>query len=486
MMVSRCRTLVIFLFLFAFLLTFSSCGASSSDPEPGKDPEAGSEVPDMYGYNFSILSYNRGGVCQFAPVPNENTMGDALLAHYDYIEDLLNITITVKDAASKQVDILTKAGVTGQKSYDMADMFLSEAISLYKSGYLYVLNDLFDDEELFSGKYGTRNQLEAASHKRADGTDYWGFLCANWGIPYPSFQSALYFNPQLLQAFNQPNPHEMLEQKTWVWSSFQKICEALIGPGEDPVSKTDDTFGIPNDPNLRFVPRAALTSNGVRIVYYNGEIGKYETDIESPAAVEALEFCHSLAESGAMQVLSGNTGNDLVGNAVYSFMTGRAGFLCEYTYHGLVDKTSFSYADGFEFEWTTFPWGPNGTYGKMNATMSSADHFTYLPAGVGDYEVQQILPYLLTTFHDCDENEWKESLINRCFFSQKSADLFFEMYDSAVFDYFDAQGDFLTGDYTNQVISGKLTPAEAIKTALDGVKISIDMNRNDLMLTSLE
>lgn len=485
---SRFRSFLSFLLILILLFSVVGCGGSQKSPSEKNNDADGpeEEVPDMYGYKFDILSYNRGNVLQFAPKPGDSSMGDAQLAHYDYIEDLLNISIDVTDAAARHVALITQAASAGIKSYDMADMFLSEAINLYKSGYFYTLNDLFDEDEIFSGKYGTRAQLEAASHKRANGTDYWGFICAKWGIPFPSFQSALYFNPQILKNFNQPDPHELLEQGNWTWANFSDICNALVGPGENPDSKEDDTFGIPNDIAQRYVPRAALTSNGVRIVYYDESTDKYETDLSSQAAVDALEFCHSLEETGALEIMSGNTSDSLVGNAVYAFMTGRCGFLCEYTYHGLVDKGSFSYAEGFEFEWTTFPWGPNGTYGKMNSTISLNDHFTYLPISTDEYEVQQILPYLLTTFHGCEENDWKEALTTRCFFSQKSADLFFDMYENASFDYFDAQGGFLNGEYTNEVISGKKTATEAINSAMESVKQGIEENRNALMLTSLD
>ncbi|MDF2685765.1 MAG: transporter substrate-binding protein, partial [Clostridia bacterium] len=465
------------LLTIAMFISVTACNDTALPPDeegPEKEPI---EYVDLSGYDFKILGYFRDGIAELAPEVGDSVLGDKLLEHYKTVGDLFNCTITAENANGQQVSRVQKAALSGTKEADVVDLWLNEALNLYKGDYLMTLNEIVEDP--FIGKYGTGNQLLAATMKRPWGDDIYGFRAAYWGLPSPTFSLATYFNPKLIQNFEQPNPFELIEQKNWTWDTFEEICKGVISTGDDQSVDTDDTFGLPNDPALRYVPRAIMMSNGVKSAYYDEAQGMYVSGLNTPEALEALTWGRKLVENGCMKIISGTAANGVVGKAVETFMVGRAAFLVEYTYHGAVDKNSFSYTKDFEFAWIPFPIGPKSEWGNWSSTISFADRYLIIPKGGTDAEIlSAVVPALFEPFEGMDNDDWRDLFANRIFFEDNSKKWFFEMYDNAQYDYFNTIAFFQDGEYTNQVLSGKKTPQQVLEEVEAKAQAEVDKNTN--------
>ncbi|MDF2686583.1 MAG: hypothetical protein K0S55_1765 [Clostridia bacterium] len=477
-LINKISALLMAVSMFSML---AACGDSNTPA--GNENEGEGEVKeefeyvDLGGYDFHILGYFRDGVAELAPDVGDSVLGDKLLDHYKRVGDLFNCTITAENTNGQHVSMIQKAALSGDKAGDVGDAFTTEVLSLYKAGYLLTLNEIVDDP--YSGKYGSANHLEAVTMKRPSGDEVFGFKSAYWGLPSPTFQLATYFNPKLIQNFGQANPFELIEQKNWTWDTFEAICQGVKSTGDDQSTDDDDTFGVPNDPAQRYFPRAAMMSNGVKNAYFDEAQGKYVSGLNSPETLEALTWCKQLVDNGSLKVISGNTENTFVGNAVNSFMQGRAAFLVEYTYHGTVDKGSMSYADDFEFAWIPFPVGPKGEWGKWASTVSAYDRFLMFPMGGADIDVlQAVVPVLFEPFEGMDNDDWRDIFSNRIFFEEQSEKWFFEMYDNAQFDYFDSINFFFGGEFTNAVLAGKKTPQQVLDEVEAKAQVEVDKNTN--------
>ena len=466
---------------FAIFSAIAACDDKTTPTDEEVIDAPPIEYADLGGYEFKILGYLRDGIAEVAPAVGESVLGDKLLEHYKTIGDLFNCTITAENANGQHVALVQKAALSGDKEADIVDLWLNEALSLYKGDYLLTLNEIVEDP--FIGKYGTTNQLVASTMKRPWGDDIFGFKSAYWGLPSPTFTLATYFNPKMLQTFTQPNPFELIEQKNWTWDTFENICLGVNSTGDDSSTEEDDTFGLPNDPGQRYVPRAILASNGVKNVYYDEAQSKYVSGLNTPEALEALTWGRKLVETGCMKIISGTGANGWIGKAVEAFMMDRAAFLVEYTYHGAVDKNSLSYSKDFEFGWIPFPVGPKGEWGKWASTTSFADRYLVFPKGGADADIlSAVVPALFEPFEGMGPNDWRNIFADRIFFDDNSAKWFFEMYDNAQFDYFDSIVFFHNGEFTNDVLSGKKTPQQVLDEVEAKAQAEIDKNTNKYLL----
>ncbi|MDF2685800.1 MAG: hypothetical protein K0S55_981 [Clostridia bacterium] len=430
---------------------------------------------DLDGYEFTIVGHLRDGLAEVTPDAAYSVMGDNLLEHYKKIEEKCNCKIVFGEPLASHVSFLQQATLTGDKVADILDAPLYDAVTMYKAEYLKSLTEVIDDP--YSGKYGTKSQLEAVTIPKKDGADIFGFRAAYWGIPAPTFRHAVYFNPAVLKNFNQPDPFELIERKNWVWSTFEEICLAVASEGTDSTDTSDDTYGTAYNPTFFHFPLAAILSNGVKLVYLDEETGLYKSGMDNPAIIEALQWGQDLVKKGACRIISGSLKDGITDNVIAQFYQGQSAFLVEYSVHGATDKQSLSY-NMDEFSWIPFPVGPNGTYGSWASAVSWIDRYFVLPVN-GDSDVlRQLLPLLLEPFEGLSENDWRETFANNTFFNTESEKWFFDMYDNAENDFYFALPTFYNGSAINQIMKGTKTPQEGITAIMEKSQKEVDDELN--------
>jgi len=472
------------LLLCCCLLCFSfltACG-ESDNTEKIDDTPAYTAI-DLDGYDFIISGYQRDGYAELVPEVGDSELGDRLISHYAKVAAEFNCTITTYDAAGSEASRIQKAMVSQIKDADIVDMWLDSMTTAYKSGYLLPIKEIIDETDLYEGKYGTKSQLDAVTFMRPWGMETFGFKSAYWGLPSPTFTNICYFNPKLIKEFQQANPFELIENKNWDWNNFEKICVGVISQGVDPNDKNTATYGVGENPDLRYTAFSLIASNGVKALYFDEEEGIYKCGLDSQATIDALTFGNKLFEAGAMKIRSGNAPGRDFGYIVEDFILGRSAFLIEYSYHGTSDKTSMSYTDGFEFSWIPVPVGPSGTWGKWASQISFADRYLCFPAGGADEDVlQAIVPALFEPFEGMDKYAWRDIFSRRLFFEEESRKWFFEMYDNAEYNYHQTLPIWFSGAYTTNVLQGKKSASEVIATVMSKAQAEIDKNYNKFIL----
>lgn len=463
--------IITILYVMILLLSCEN-NVTEDNKDTGKTEET---KVDLNGYEFTIIGHLRDGLAEVTPEYAYSVMGDNLLEHYKNIEESCNCKIIFGQPLASHVSFLQQATMTGDKGADILDVPLYDAVTMYKAEYLKSLTEVTDDP--YSGKYGTKSQLEAVTILNVDDKDIFGFRAAYWGIPAPTFRHAVYFNPVILKNFIQPNPFELIEQKNWIWSTFEEICLAVKSEGNDPSDTNDDTYGTAYNPTFFHFPLAAILSNGVKLAYFDEKTGLYKSGIDNPAIIEALEWGQNLVKNDTCRIISGSLKDGITDNVIAQFYQGQSAFLVEYSVHGATDKQSLSY-NMDEFSWIPFPVGPSGTYGEWASAVSWIDRYFVIPIGADTDALSQLLPILFEPFKVFSENQWREVFAKNTFFNSESEKWFFDMYDNAKNDFYFALPTFYNGNAINQIMQGNKTPQEAISEIIEISQKDIDDQLN--------
>ncbi|WP_010250696.1 ABC transporter substrate-binding protein [Acetivibrio cellulolyticus] len=266
----------------------------------------------------------------------------------------------------------------------------------------------------------------------------------------------IYFNKTIFKKYGIESPYDLVRKNQWNWENFRKIAkQATIDTDNDGVT---DIWGISN---LGHADRVAgfYFANRATLVQTT-ESGKIEVTIDDPAYIETMEFLRDLAQvDKSMQMTekgpSWNEGAKL-------FASGK----CAMTAHNSMSK---GIKEGFQDELgcVPFPMGPKAT------TYTGGTPFMYgfmIPKNVDNLEDKAIVlldwitnnPYLTKEENDTrrynDVALYGSDLdIVDMFKIIDNQDMLFEFSRplSSVEGFYDT---------TFNVISGKLTVQEAIKT----------------------
>ncbi|MBQ2720189.1 MAG: hypothetical protein IJF23_01510, partial [Clostridia bacterium] len=159
--------------------------------------------------------------------------------------------------------------------------------------------------------------------------------------------------------------------------------------------------------------------------------GKLKYTLNSPEAIEAMDFIRSLAERDL--ICDGGDRQNIT-----PFVENKRAFFLEFTHLGLSSEGSnnLSYQMEEAYEWIYFPTGPSG---DMNSTQRTSfsyhSRIFYAPAN-SDAEVHSVLlPYLLQPLPGETTEDWQDELERNNFFTKESFEYFQMIRDEAFYDY---------------------------------------------------
>jgi len=162
-------------------------------------------------------------------------------------------------------------------------------------GLLLPLTDVLD-EGYYAALPGGVGQV-MPEHNNFFGEVY-GFECGWMGGPDKFFQEtqAVYWNKELFERENLPNPYELYENGEWNWENFKDIA----------IRATVDTDGDGEIDQWGFTARGGIGEPGTveYFIYMNGaepvrfEDGRLLFTMNEPAAMEALEYFAELNDLG--------------------------------------------------------------------------------------------------------------------------------------------------------------------------------------------
>ncbi|NMB39023.1 MAG: extracellular solute-binding protein [Firmicutes bacterium] len=128
--------------------------------------------------------------------------------------------------------------------------------------------------------------------------EVYGFECGWMGGPDKFFQEtqAIYWNKELFERENLPDPYELYANGEWTWENFKDIA----------IKATADTDGDGEIDQWGYTSRGTMNEPGTieYFVYMNGgEPVRFEDErllftMNEPAAIEALEFASEMVDLG--------------------------------------------------------------------------------------------------------------------------------------------------------------------------------------------
>ena len=454
------------------LAVFFILAACSQGAEEEIVPEYGSNISDeeidLLGYEYLIAAETHGGgEYQLSPEPGSSVRGDRLLQRYRDTEEKFNIKLTIQDGSNLGTFLTEYAA-----GIKYADLMISKIADVFngkyvQNGYFMAFSDM--DIDLNSGLYGTPGTLEAGSFRNK----YYSIVAYYWGFPQPYTMPAMWFNPMVISNYQQTSPHELDEQGEWTWDALEKMCEAIHDVSDPDKEMRTYALAYTNVPYLEF---AALFSNNARPVTKN-EDGRLVFSLNSPQAIEAMDFIQSLAERDL--ICEGGDRQNIT-----PFVENRRAFFLEYTHLGLSSEgtNNLAYQMQSAYEWITFPTGPSGD--KNNRERSAYSYHTrifYAPAN-SDAEIHSILlPYLLQPLPGETTETWQETFERNNFFTEESFNYFVQIRDDAFYDYTPFIPD---SDYENMLLRitrGFVSASEAFSSIGDKYQSSLDKLYNDYL-----
>lgn len=296
---------------------------------------------------------------------------DQIVKRHEYIEEKYNITIEyVEVTFDEKINTLTSSILANDPFADLVSLGSSDVTALYNEDYLIPFNDVVDMDDLQipdniveMGMFG--DNLLMVSHQMNQ-------------------SGGIFYNKDLFEQAGLPDPYELQENGEWTWDAFLHAAKELT---------TGDQYGLSGDPNI--FANFFIASNDEDIL----DTDTLEVTIDSPKAVEALEFMAALYNDH--RVVKPNEGDNWENPRQY-FTEGLVGMTQGWTWEmeGRADTS-------FEWGYVFWPKGPQAD--DYYVPVDDYEGLT-IPAGVEDPAmVYQIWEDLQSwEIIDDERNEWFE------------------------------------------------------------------------------
>lgn len=457
--------------LFAIIFILSSCAQAVEDeiiPEYDDGFVSGESAVNLNGKTFYLKGINHeGGDCALLPPKDETALGDALLARYKELEKKFNCIMDVDRGTISELWVNFASGT------DYADLMNSQLTDIVPYMKLKLLRDLNEiegidihDEE----KYGTSTLLKAMTY----GDAIYGMMAMEMGEPIPFICGYMWYMPSRVAEIGQTDPHELLESGIWTWGEFEKMC--IAGTDTSSPDKNEWKYGSYFDNSYpEYFTIMTINSNGSRPVVEteNGLVSNF-TDSRT---IAAIEWVKSLIDEGCLLASSNGNQNDAI-----SFTEGKYVFATEYNWLGISKMNGWIGKNATEqFNWITFPIGPSGTQGDISSFISWGTNYYFIPQNADDEYVGYVTSALFEPLYTDGGSTWKEVLYSENFWDQTSFDLFMDMFNYPVFDYYSILSvKSKVNGAIAAAVCGKKSASQAMSEINDSVQNALDTELKEI------
>lgn len=435
----------------AIMIFTVSCSGETAELLAFIDANSEAEL-DCEGKTFTFASgwYSEWYAFSDDTLPTESV--EKMMTRFHSIKEKFNAEFEMVEIS---MDDIPQLLVTGEDIPEMFDMEADVAYDLHKSGVLVSLNQL-SAVDVNDTKWGEPNFLK---YGYFDGEQY-GFYPWHWEF-IPQFSGSLIFNAEMIATFGGTHPYELQESGSWNWESFENEMKKYT-VFENEVQY----YGAVLD-NYGKLAKAAILSNGGQVIDGDEENG-YSFSVNSPEALEALEWLKGLESAGAF------IDKDFVDFSISQI----APYWIGESYYGTVfnpndeSNNNFAPAALSDYGFIQFPTGPQGDETDTGAFVYYSRRLNYL-SGISDIEpdnVGKIVDYIFEPLDDSLEEGWKD-LTQRLIFTennnQQCFDNFIYMLENMGYDYSVQMGETAYDNLDTaleQIIQGKKTASEALST----------------------
>lgn len=459
----------IILAVFSAVIVLYLIGCSSgSDTESFDAAISGAlDEVDMNGYVFSIACTLYGNHNALNPGADYEIRSDKLITRYNQIKADHNCDFNIRNGVDMtSFKTLYYAG-------DMyADVILCKSCIAFYDGYvqsgLFMPWTAIDAIDITDYRYGS----DAAKDANIWKDDYYGIDAQYLQMPCADTMPAMFFNPTTIRMFGQPKPFDLYETGNWDWAHFETMCHSVYDVSSSDENEWVLAMGYTSEPYLEL---ACIYSNGGSFIEKE-KSGRLVFSLDSDNAKNAMEFIVKLRADGYIM-------DDGDRQNITPFCANRRAFFFEFSHLGMYTESSSNLALRMEdeFDWITFPKGPDAEGEVISTKYSWHSRHFYLPSNVNYDYIGAVIPELFDFLPGEDKDTWEKDFYSVNFFNQESFEFYKKIRDHADFDY--SVFCNFTGSVYNCLLNitrGTRSLTEAISSVSDNIQDDLDRRYNSV------
>ncbi|MBS5661556.1 MAG: extracellular solute-binding protein [Clostridiales bacterium] len=405
---------------FLMICLLPSCGGETgkSGSTSSAEEEKIDLTKDMGNYDFVFASHWAASVF---PEKGSSATADLIWKRVEEIQTRNNCKISYKGGTPEEyLQNMQVASASGVKYADVVLTNLWWYRGYQDTDYFVPWNDI-EGINIDASKWIPSITKVATE---LDGKTY-GLDFHSWPDRMLDISNTMFFNKNLLEKYNQPDPYELAEKGEWTWENLRTICKNLTKDLDG--DKQNDIWGLIS--NDRVLEYSAIRSNGCFEVEVDNK-GLYTVGFQNEKAYKAMEFVRDLIHVDRVAYEK----NELASFPI--FKEGRAGFVSigsvATRWKGYLSEME----DDYGFIW--FPQGPDNQGGKYYGSSLSGDSQVFcITQGADDPQKAGYIFNLLTEpLEGKSVDSWKDYALKNYFRNDKQAfDNYLMLRDTAVFDY---------------------------------------------------
>lgn len=423
MKLNRLKRIVALALASVMVLGTVACGDKKNEEKKPDKSQTQTEIPDLEGYTFTIMSPWMSSNPKEAIIEQEQRFWDRVAE----IEEEYGCTIkVVKDMTD--LDNLRAKIMSGSKVADIIHMVSNNVPAYAAAGYITPWSEIegidVEDDRWVKGytKLGTIED------------DVYGL---NW-FRAPEARMCLIVNKSLLQNSGVTDDiYKMVEDKTWNWEQMRSIAKQVVKVNTS--NGKTSKWGV-GGWYIR-IAQALWVSNGGELVHYKN--GVPSAGFGDNNMIEALNFMNDLVNvdkvfnaTNYRDSKSFNAGD--IGDGRNAFLEGNLAMLFEDTW--FVNQYLKPSNPNFEYGIVPVPMGPQESEYRTDAGRAGVFVCSSTNANSETIDKTVAIINLLSEPKEGEEDEsWWEYDLKKEYFQDASADKDLEMYkiclNTAVCDY---------------------------------------------------
>lgn len=318
--------------ILAALLTLSVFSCSEASPDTvstgmqtsnaESSAEGMPEIPyDRYdGYEFRVMapsdSQYSSGLEFVSESENGDILNDAVYKRNRLVEERFGTeVVTVSVPEAEMVNMFNQSVMSGDDSFDMAALFVSNMYSLISNGYCHKLSDL---EYVDIEKPYWNTDLINASAVCGDSF----FLMGDIGYLWRDGVWCMCYNKRIYEQFGYNDIYSTIREGKWTLELLETQCREVTDDiNGDSVIDQDDRWGMLSSKTAGI---GLVTSTGINTIDNSGDTLIF--DLESERNINVIDRLRRIMTDNSLQLraedISGST--DIWTDIINIFREGRA------------------------------------------------------------------------------------------------------------------------------------------------------------------